>query len=425
MKKRFTAGLLWIVILLTGLTSCGGLPTAVAPGTPSPIQTASPVTVTPIPATAPPQATAPAAKPTAQAARLEVQSNTVSADFPKSLTFNLKANSTQDITRITLSYSVNKITVAPVVNEVRVSFEPSRDAGVQWVWDQRKGGIPGGAEVTWEWIVDTGGSRTRTEKKTFLYHDPRFDGKSSLTEGDVSLYWYGGDAAYGRGLMSAAQDALKRLAQDTGAQLTRPVKLYIYPSYEELRSALVFPQEWTGGVAFTEYGVIAIGVSPGRAGYDYGLRTVAHELTHLVTFQVTFNSYGVNMPTWLNEGLSEWAEGAPDPDRKSRVELAAKQDKLFSVKTLSSSFPAGTDDALLAYGEAESLVRFLIEKYGKEQMNAYLGLFRQGIGAEEGLQKIYGFDYNGLDMFWRVSIGASQRAQVTAPALKSGILAGG
>ncbi|MBI2935117.1 MAG: hypothetical protein HYY29_06065 [Chloroflexi bacterium] len=433
MKTRLLAGLISIVLLLTGLTACLQPPAQTA--TPRPVETATPASpqVTP----QPPQATTPrpaqtgtpapppgrTAAPPAGDASLEVTDNRVSADFPRALSFKLRAQSSENINRITLSYNVNKITVAPVVNEVRVNFTPSREADVEWVWDQRKGGIPGGAEVSWEWLVDTGGKRIRTEKKTFLYHDPRFDGASLLTVGDVNIYWYDGSAAYGQTLMDAAQDALKRLADDTGSRLTRPVKVYVYPTYEALRSALVFPQEWTGGVAFTEYGIVAIGVATDRASIEFGKKTVAHELGHLVSFQVTFNSYGVGMPTWLNEGLAQYAEGAPDSDRKGRLQLAVRQDKLFSIKSLAGSFPAGTDEALLAYGQADSVVRFLIEKYGKDRMLQYLGLFRKGIAAEEGLKQVYGFDYDGLDAAWRASIGAKARLALGAVPLPVPLLA--
>jgi hypothetical protein len=46
--------------------------------------------------------------------------------------------------------------------------------------------------------------------------------------------------------MAAAQQALARLATDTGAELDKPVKIYIYASTNDLLGAMIAPQE-TGG----------------------------------------------------------------------------------------------------------------------------------------------------------------------------------
>ncbi len=417
MKSKLIVCLVCLISLLTVVAGCYNLGTSSPAATATPGATAPPQTSSPSasPVAPRPGATSPAAptsKATTAAPNVNVLDSSATEDFAKSITFKLRAQSPQNITRVTLSYNVDRITVAPVVNEVRIAdFTPSTVAEVKWVWDMRRGGPPGGAKITYEWILDvSGGGRVRVGKNDFLYSDPRFDGKSSLTTGMVTLYWYGGDARFGQTLMDSAQDALKTLAENTGSQLTRPVKLYIYPSYNELRSALIFPQEWTGGVAFTEYGIISIGVTSDPGGLDYGKRTVAHELAHLVSYQVAFNAYGIDMPTWLNEGLSKYTEGAPMAEEKARLDQAIRQNQLFSVKTLSSSFSADTDAALLSYAESGSLVRFLIEKYGRDKMNAYFGLFRQGVAPEDGLKQVYGFDYEGLDAAWRASVGARPRA---------------
>ncbi|MBI4332568.1 MAG: peptidase MA domain-containing protein [Chloroflexi bacterium] len=373
-----------------------------SPSPPSPAATVATAPVTPKPATP---------KPAPVASNIQLLDSGAAVDFAKTITFKVRAQSSVNITRMTLSYNVDRITVATVINEVRVNFTPSTTAEGQWVWDQRRGGPPGGATISYQWIIDdASGGRLRTEEKSFVYQDPRFDRTAPLTVGLVSLYWYGADADYGRTLMEAAQDALKRLAQDTGAQLERAVKIYVYPSYDELRSALIFPQEWTGGVAFTEFGVIAIGVPTNRAGVEYGKRTVSHELAHLVTFQVTFNPYGINVPPWLNEGLAKYAEGETEADYRSRIEKAIRDNKLFSVRSLSSQFSADTDEALLSYAQSESFARFLVAKYGRDSMLRYLGLFKQGIPAEEGLKQVYGLDYSSFDAAWRASVGARASA---------------
>ena len=155
------------------------------------------------------------------------------------------------------------------------------------------------------------------------------------------------------------QQALDKLAEDTGAELEGYATLYIYASYEDLRGALVYPQEWTGGVAYTEFDTIAIGISPGNIGWGTG--AIAHELAHLVVHQVVFNGYGVELPTWLDEGLAMYAQEGLLSGMWSALDDAIDNDDLFTVKSLCSPFPAQTDEALLAYAQSYTLVYYLLQ----------------------------------------------------------------
>jgi hypothetical protein len=221
-----------------------------------------------------------------------------------------------------------------------------------------------------------------------------------LTAGQLSLFWYEGNQSFADELMAACQQALKRLTEDTGVYLEKPVNMYIYASGKDLQGAMIFPQEWTGGVAFTEYGIIAIGVPPDEL--DWGKRALAHELGHMVTHQITFSPYGNTLlPTWLDEGLAMHAEGEPDPYLQSVLEYAIAQQKLISVRSLSSPFSAKPEEAYISYAESQSLVEFLIRDYGKDKMLQLLNLLKMGNSCDEALTEIYGFDQDSLYRLWQ------------------------
>jgi hypothetical protein len=170
-----------------------------------------------------------------------------------------------------------------------------------------------------------------------------------------------------------------------------------------LQGSLIFPQEWTGGVAFVEYGIVAMGISPGNL--NWGRSTIAHELAHLVTYQETFNPYA-GIPLWLNEGLSMYAQGEVDGSILSALNRAINDNRLISVRSLRSSFPTDPQDAYLSYGQSYSLVKFLIETYGRDHMNQLLRVFKQGNSDDFALESVYGFDTDGLDSRWRDAVGA-------------------
>jgi len=352
---------------------------------------------------------------------LAILDNSAEAEFPFKLHFNLSAESEVDITDIRLCYTVDRTSFAQVISEVYIEFVPDTAVDVQWTWDMRKtGGIPPGSGVDYWWVVENAwGDKVETKPVRVQFDDNRYSWRS-LTGGKVTIYWYEGDRAFAQELMAMAQQALTRLTEDIGAYLERPIELYIYADAQDLQGAMIYPQEWTGGVTFTRYGVIAIGISP--VNLYWGERAIAHELTHLVVHQMTLNPYS-SLPTWLNEGLAMYAEGELEPVYRELLNGAITEGNLISVQSLSSPFSAYAAEASLSYVQSYSLVEFLIGDYGRGEMLELLNTFRQGSGYDEALEKVYGFDMDGLDTLWRgYIIGQYQGAEVTAAAMSPALI---
>lgn len=335
---------------------------------------------------------------------LAVLSNSAQMDFPASLTFNISAESNVDITDIRLCYMVERMDYARVVSETYIRFSPAASVSTEWVLDMRRtGGLPPGSSLSYWWVVtDAAGNKVDTLPVRVDIEDDRY-GWQDITEEDVTLYWYQGDEEFAGELMGATQEALSRLSSETGAELENPVSIYIYANSTDLRGSMIYPQEWTGGVAFVRYGIIAIGISPTSMSMDWGKNVIAHELTHLVIEQVTFNPYN-DLPTWLDEGLAMNAEIELDDSFVFAFNQAQDDDTLISVRSLTSPFSAYAGEALLAYAESYYVVKYLIDEYGRDRMFELLSTFGQGSGYDEALLKVYGFDMDGLDAAWRATL---------------------
>jgi hypothetical protein len=332
-----------------------------------------------------------------------VLNSSVQLNFPASITFNISAGSDVNINDIRLHYIVNRQEFARIVSEVYLIFTPSARVTTQWVWDMRKtGGLPPGTSVDYWWTVeDAGGKTLETAPATLQFQDNRYNWHS-ITQGKVTLYWYKGDNAFAAEIMAAVQDALTRLAGNTGAEIKESVSFYIYANASDLQGSMIFPQEWTGGVAFTQYGVIAIGIGTSRGEIDWGKSTVAHELTHLVVHQLTFNPYN-DLPTWLDEGLAMYNQGPLDSQFTSALAQAESSSGLISIRSLASPFSAYASESVLSYAESYEVVKYLINTYGQSKMFALLSTFEQGSGYDAALQKVYGFDMDGLNTRWRAA----------------------
>jgi hypothetical protein len=335
---------------------------------------------------------------------LSIIDSSVDVNFPASITFNITTTSDVNITDIRLHYIVDRMAHARIVSEIPVQITPATRVTTQWVWDMRmSGGMPPGSRIDYWWTVsDAAGGRLETAPAVVPLEDNRYDWRN-IVRGSVTLYWYEGDDAFADELMDAVQEALTRLDDNTGAELKDPVRLYIYASSSDLRGSMIFPQEWTGGVAFSEYGVITIGIPPSSSGLEWGKRAIAHELTHLVVNQVTFNPYN-SLPIWLNEGLAMVSEGESESEFVGIFSEARDENTLISIRSLASPFSAYSDQALLSYAESHEVVAYLISEFGRDMMLLLLNTFARGAGYDEALLKVYGFDMDGLNAAWLASI---------------------
>jgi hypothetical protein len=330
---------------------------------------------------------------------LRILKSSAQIDFPGKLTFTISAQSNAEIKDIRLKYAVDRLSFAEVTSEAYVLFQPGTRVDATWEWDMRKGGgLPPGTAIFYWWKVsDASGNSIETEPARLMFNDDRYSWRS-LTEGLITLHWYQGDETFARELLKTAVQAQIQLKNSTGAEPEKPLHIYIYASAQDLRGAMIFPQEWTGGVAFTRHSTISIGIAP--AELAWGKRAMTHEFTHLIIHQQTFNPYG-DLPTWLDEGLAMYNEGDLQASFASLLIKAIVEDKLISVRSLSSPFSAFPEQAVLSYAESYTIVAFLIGNYGQSKMLELLTAFRNGSGYDEALTKVYGFDMDGLDSQWR------------------------
>jgi len=327
----------------------------------------------------------------------------VEIDFPSQAEFTLEAESYVEIIDVRLYYQVDMMSYAEVVSEGWAEFTSANKIEASWVWDMENASLPPGAEVTYWWMIeDADGNRFETSPEIMHFDDNRYLWQSLTSTapqgGELTLFWYEGGDSFARELMDTCKEGLARLTQDIGTYPERPINIYIYASTSDLQGAMIFPQEWTGGVAFTEFSTIAIGISPSEL--DWGNRALLHELTHLVVHQATFSPYG-QLPLWLDEGLAMYNEGELDPVFRSYLQEAILEDKLISVRSLCSPFSAYYEIACLSYAQSYSLVEYLLDNYGQDRMLDLLTILKQGSTYDEALTEVYGFDIDGLDASWR------------------------
>ena len=338
----------------------------------------------------------------AQGDSIKVSGDKATIVFPNSIEFKVNLESDTEISSVRLLYGTTQDTCGKVIAIAFPKIEPGKKVSASWEWDMRQsGGEPPGATIWWQWEVkDRTGNITLTEKQSTIWLDDIHSWRE-LDDGLIRLHYYMGDSAFGNTLRSAAVSSLERLSKDTGITPDQPIDIYIYGDSQDMRDAVLYEPGWTGGLAYSDYNIVIIGISPGDV--DWGKRTVAHELTHVLVGDFTFSCLGA-MPTWLVEGIAVYGEGGPESSGVSNFEKNKAADTLLTFRVLSGGFSEDPDQADLSYSQSYYMVKYLIDNHGKERLISLFEALKKGGELNGSLQDIYGFDLIGFENIWRKSL---------------------
>jgi hypothetical protein len=342
-------------------------------------------------------------------AGIEVTAADVVNNFPEEVVFRLSAHSDTTIEKVTLHY---QILPDGVMAYGRPDFTPAERVQVDFSLkgnDPPRSYLAPGARIDYFWEVeDDAGNKLTTDTATFVYDDIRFSWESA-TEGNVSVYWYAGSRSSAESSLAIARETLDRMSALLGVTVDYPVKVWIYDSYADMLAALPRSSEaHEQRVVVAGERVASDTVLMQGEGADDTLR---HELTHVVTKVAGEGPYG-GLPAWLDEGTAMYAQSEPGEGFTSALNGAVERDSLLSVRSMTA--PTGDPSKVgLFYGEAWSLVDFLIGTYGPAKFAELFATFKEGSTVDKALLKVYGFDQDGLEDAWRASLGLSPRQRPT------------
>ncbi len=332
-------------------------------------------------------------------------------DFPEEITFYLDVDASTPIEQVEIEYRVERRACGVTYSRAPAEIEPGAAVSTSWTMTMRAAGpLPPGTRIWWRWrITLQDGRQERTAEELLTFDDDDHDWQKAGDE-NMTVAWYSGDEAFGQALLEGGLEGLERLAAQPADVLHEPVQIFVYRDSDDLRSAVIFSPDWTGGRAYPSHNVILMAISPGQV--DYGKEVLRHELSHLVVHQLTFNCWGNSVPSWLDEGLATYAAGE-QPAYDKLVDEAFQDDGLLTLHMLSGSFPADSEQAHLSYAQSYRVVRYLIQTYGRDKVLELLAELGAGVPIDRALGSVYGFDTDGLEAEWRRAEDAEERPAAT------------
>lgn len=131
--------------------------------------------------------------------------------------------------------------------------------------------------------------------------------------------------------------------------------------------------------------------------------TLIHEFCHLL-----LHEHIPYIPTWLDEGLCQWASGGIDEIiynlRQSALNRASVSGQFIPFENITSGFPRSETARILAYEQSKSFVTFMVREFGQEKLLDYLDRMAHGNTAHEAFRKVYPIGLEQMESTWQDSI---------------------
>ena len=341
-------------------------------------------------------------------------SHQITSEFPQGFRVEATAKSkNNNITAIAIRLRIGQQTRG-AYDYLETDVESGKIVNGKFFWrtgtSQRY--IPPGTIIEYNFeIEDAVGNRIETEPQPFIYFDARFvdgDGKSrwqEVSEGKVAVAYKGPVKKRAEDVLRVINETLEKMRPVMGdAALEEPIRVTMYNNQKEMLEALppksmsISRELITEGQAFTDLGTLLV-----LGGGRLALGTASHEVMHIITHRAG-DSIFRKVPAWLDEGLSEFANVDPGYSYDIALEFAIETNRLLPHVYM-SVLPGKSEDMIIFYGQARSIVRMMINTFGPDRMKKLMAELREGTDIDQALMNVYGMDREELDRTWRQAIG--------------------
>jgi hypothetical protein len=339
----------------------------------------------------------------AQQPAITVDSAAASHAFGEQIAFTLSAHSPNGI--------VEAVLLLRLGAEARTEVLPSAFVAGQSIdalaaRDTHAQPIPPFTRLLYAWrLADSAGNTLTTPEQVYLYDDDRFPWQS-VARGPINAYWHAGDFAFGQAIADIGYQALGRVGELIGAGEATPDRLdiYVYATLADLQSSLSLGgRTWVGGHADPSLGVVLVYGSDDPFELIRLENDLSHELAHVMLYQVVGPNYD-RMPVWLDEGLATSAELHPNPDYAGALTDAVQSETIIPLDSLCGTFGIEASRAYLSYAESASLVRYIQDRWGPDEMRALLQAYAEGVSCEGGVQRALKVSLAQLQSDWESDV---------------------
>lgn len=335
---------------------------------------------------------------------IEILSHSVTSQFPDGLKFAVTAKSTTQIVEVAVRFKVGHQKSG--VYEY-FEFVPSEDveASLFWNTNTRAKYIPPGTNINYSFVAtNIDGESFETEKGDFTYADVRYEW-DEVSEGGITVYYHGPVKARAQAILDSILQTMIYTEPVFGEQQKDSIRVSMYNNVKEMLYALppnsstIRKELITEGQAFPSIGTLLV-----LGGGRLSVGTASHEVAHILIHRAGDSVYG-NVPAWLDEGLAELANVSPSFSYDIALDFAVHSGRLLPITSM-PRLPGNPEDVIIFYGQAKSVVEFMVIRYGVGDMRTLMSTMKTGVSVDDAIKEVYGVSRVELENLWRDYIGA-------------------
>ena len=353
---------------------------------------------------------------------IELLSSEVTSKFQEGIRFEAEVRSSAEIEEIAVRFRIGQRDVGAYeyLEPEEYSGGETVSASVFYRTNTSARYIAPGTIITYSFeVTDVDGNRLDTEESEYIYHDDRYEW-DEITNGIVTVSYHGPVSFRAKELLDATVQTLENMGPLLGAGVDAPIRITMYNNWPEMRPALppdsvtTRRQLITEGQAHSPEGVLLVlGGAPRASG------VASHEVTHILVHRAGEGSLG-RVPSWLNEGLAEFGNIQPGESYDRALAQAVRTNNLLPITGMNGQ-PGTPEDVIIFYGQARSIVRFMVEEYGAEKMRELMATIKSGKNYRNAIPEVYGVTPLELENQWRDRLGVERRQLPAKSALPTAL----
>ena len=341
---------------------------------------------------------------------IELVSSEVTSEFQQGIRFEVDVRSSAEIEEIAVRFRIGQREVGAY--EYLEAADDSSGEGVKasvlYRTNTAARYIAPGTIITYSFVItDAEGNHLDTPEYEYIYHDDRYEW-DEITNGIVTVSYHGPVSFRAQDVLDATVQTLEHMGPLLGAGVDDPIRITMYNNWPEMRAALPPASETTRreliteGQAHSPEGVLLVlGGAPRASGI------ASHEVTHILVHRAGEGSLG-RVPSWLNEGLAEFGNIQPGESYDRALYYAIQRNNLLPITSMDGQ-PGTPEDVIIFYGQARSIVRYMVEAYGAEKMRELMATIKSGKNYRNAIPEVYGITPLELENEWRDALGVQRR----------------
>ncbi len=227
------------------------------------------------------------------------------------------------------------------------------------------------------------------------------EGRLTSRDGDHFTVKYDGEADHGT--WTIVLDMLEEAYRDIGQKLdhfpAKPIVVVLHPN-ATFHGATGSPA-WADGLFDPVLGRIHVPTQHALADRAWLRRVLRHEFVHALLHDLQ-GLHHQAIPTWLNEGLAMQLSTDQWPDVQ---QLYQQELSLIPLSTLEGSWAGfSSEEASLAYLEADSATSYLIHRYGMHEVQQLMARLKKKQSVAAAIHAQLSLSYDQFQSRWMAQL---------------------